>query len=69
MSTIDDIPRSHTLLLFQVHKSGAVVQVKALGIMALIDEGETDWKVIAIDVNDPLASQLNGEFPDLYDLC
>lgn len=22
--------------------------------------GETDWKVIAIDVNDPLASQLNG---------
>lgn len=23
--------------------------------------GETDWKVIAIDVNDPLASQLNSK--------
>ena len=25
----------------------------------MIDEGETDWKVIAIDVNDPLAENLN----------
>jgi len=23
--------------------------------------GETDWKVLAIDVNDSLAQQLNGE--------
>jgi inorganic pyrophosphatase len=30
--------------------------------MALLDEGETDWKVIAIDVNDPLAPKLNGRF-------
>jgi len=27
--------------------------------MALLDEGETDWKVIVIDVNDPLAPRLN----------
>ena len=27
--------------------------------MALLDEGETDWKIIAIDVNDPLAPKLN----------
>jgi len=27
--------------------------------MAMIDEGETDWKLIGIDVNDPLASKLN----------
>lgn len=27
--------------------------------MALIDEEETDWKVIVIDINDPLASKLN----------
>ncbi|KAJ1679103.1 Inorganic pyrophosphatase [Spiromyces aspiralis] len=39
--------------------TGQVKQVKALGIMALIDEGETDWKVIAIDVNDPLAPKIN----------
>ena len=29
--------------------------------MALIDEGETDWKVIAIDINDPLAEKMNGK--------
>lgn len=23
--------------------------------------GETDWKIITIDVNDPLANQMNGE--------
>jgi inorganic pyrophosphatase len=27
--------------------------------MALIDEEETDWKIIVIDVNDPLASKLH----------
>ncbi|KLT40372.1 pyrophosphatase-domain-containing protein [Cutaneotrichosporon oleaginosum] len=39
--------------------TGQVKQVKVLGIMALLDEGETDWKVIVVDVNDPLASRLN----------
>ncbi|KAI9014779.1 inorganic diphosphatase [Gaertneriomyces semiglobifer] len=39
--------------------TGQVKQVKVLGTMALLDEGETDWKVIVIDVNDPLASKLN----------
>jgi inorganic pyrophosphatase len=38
-----------------------VKQVKVLGVMALIDEGETDWKLLAIDVNDPLASKMNGK--------
>lgn len=42
-----------------IHPRGAVVQVKVLGVFAMIDEGETDWKVIAIDVNDPLAENLN----------
>ncbi|SCU90712.1 LADA_0F05974g1_1 [Lachancea dasiensis] len=39
--------------------TGQVKQVKVLGVMALLDEGETDWKVIVIDVNDPLAAKLN----------
>ncbi|KAI8608557.1 inorganic diphosphatase [Chytriomyces sp. MP71] len=43
----------------QVGTVGQVKQVKVLGTMALLDEGETDWKVIVIDVNDPLASKLN----------
>ena len=34
-------------------KVGMVYKVKVLGILALIDDGETDWKVIAINVNDP----------------
>ena len=42
-----------------VAKTGDVKQVKVLGVMALLDEEETDWKVIVIDVNDPLASKLN----------
>ncbi|XP_025241907.1 inorganic pyrophosphatase 2, mitochondrial isoform X4 [Theropithecus gelada] len=39
---------------------GEVVHVKILGILALIDEGETDWKLIAINVNDPEASKFHG---------
>ncbi|KAK9766246.1 Inorganic pyrophosphatase [Basidiobolus ranarum] len=39
--------------------TGQVKQVKILGVMALLDEGETDWKIIAIDINDPLANKLN----------
>ncbi|KAK4628953.1 Inorganic pyrophosphatase [Fulvia fulva] len=42
-----------------VAKVGEVKQVKVLGVMALLDEGETDWKIIVIDVNDPLAPRLN----------
>jgi len=43
----------------QVGYVGQVKQVKVLGIMALLDEGETDWKVIVVDVQDSLASKLN----------
>ncbi|KAJ3333131.1 Inorganic pyrophosphatase [Blyttiomyces sp. JEL0837] len=43
----------------RVGYTGQVKQVKVLGTMALLDEGETDWKVICIDVTDPLASKLN----------
>ena len=30
-----------------------------MGVMALLDEGETDWKVIVVDIRDPLAGKLN----------
>ncbi len=43
----------------RIHASGTVVPVKVLGTLAMIDEGETDWKILAIDVNDPLAPDLN----------
>lgn len=40
-------------------EQGSVVQVKPLGVLAMIDDGEIDWKVIAISTSDPLASELN----------
>jgi len=43
----------------KTHKTGDVIQVKVLGTYAMIDEGETDWKILAIDVNDPDAAKLN----------
>ncbi|KAM6972838.1 inorganic pyrophosphatase 2, mitochondrial [Aplochiton taeniatus] len=39
---------------------GQVIQVKVLGVLAMIDEGETDWKVIAINAQDPDAQILNN---------
>jgi inorganic pyrophosphatase len=36
-----------------------VTKVKVLGCLAMIDDGETDWKVICINVEDPLSQQLN----------
>ncbi|KAJ2725974.1 Inorganic pyrophosphatase [Coemansia sp. Benny D115] len=37
---------------------GAVYRVKVLGLVALIDDGETDWKILAIRSDDPLADKL-----------
>lgn len=48
-------------VLFQVRSSGEVVQVKVLGVLALLDEGETDWKIIAIGVDDPEAQKIHGK--------
>ncbi|KAI8371642.1 inorganic pyrophosphatase [Radiomyces spectabilis] len=37
---------------------GQVKQVKILGILGLLDQGETDWKVIVIDTKDKMASKM-----------
>ena len=39
--------------------AGSVTPVKALGVLAMIDDGELDWKVLAIAESDPLAATLN----------
>ena len=44
----------------RVAKRGDVLEVKVLGLLAMIDDGETDWKVMVIDVNDPQAKDLNN---------
>ena len=40
-------------------KIGEVMKVKPLGVLAMIDEGELDWKVVAISVDDPKAELVN----------
>ena len=43
----------------QIFPTGSVRRVKVLGCLAMIDDGETDWKVLCIDVDDVLAPQLD----------
>lgn len=38
--------------------------MKVLGTLALIDEGETDWKVIVINTDDPDADIYNSRKKD-----
>ncbi|AAS52964.1 AER283Wp [Eremothecium gossypii ATCC 10895] len=42
-----------------VFGTGEVRRVKVLGSLALIDDGELDWKVIVIDCEDPKSAELN----------
>ena len=41
--------------------------MKVLGLLGLIDEGECDWKVLVMNVEDPIAPQINGA--QLVALC
>ena len=36
----------------KIFRSGSVVKVKVLGCLSMIDDGELDWKVIAINAAD-----------------
>ncbi|KAJ9291957.1 hypothetical protein DTO021C3_397 [Paecilomyces variotii] len=42
-----------------VGETGEVKPVKVLGAFAILDEGETDWKVLVVDVRDALAAKVN----------
>lgn len=41
------------------HNIGEVRQVKVLGVLCMIDDGEADWKVVAIDTSDPWADKMH----------
>jgi len=45
---------------------GTVAEVKPLGVLAMIDDGELDWKVVCIATDDELASSYNdiGDVPE-----
>jgi len=38
---------------------GSVTAVKPLGVLSMIDDGELDWKLIAINAKDPHANEIN----------
>lgn len=38
---------------------GLVYQAKILGALALLDDGEADWKVLVIDSQDPMCERIN----------
>ncbi|XP_059313845.1 soluble inorganic pyrophosphatase 6, chloroplastic-like [Lycium ferocissimum] len=40
-------------------KIGQLLKVKPLAALAMIDEGELDWKIVAISLDDPRASLVN----------
>ncbi|XP_043714117.1 soluble inorganic pyrophosphatase 6, chloroplastic-like [Telopea speciosissima] len=40
-------------------KIGEILKVKPLATLAMIDEGELDWKIVAISLDDPKASLVN----------
>ncbi|CAE7791707.1 PPA6 [Symbiodinium sp. CCMP2592] len=39
---------------------GEISKVKVLGALAMIDDGELDWKILAIAADDPMASELEN---------
>lgn len=43
----------------RTHRQGEISRVRVLGALAMVDSGELDWKIVAIDTQDPLASQLH----------
>jgi inorganic pyrophosphatase len=49
-------------------KMGSVMPVKILGALAMLDEGEVDWKILAISTSDPLAEELN-DVADIEKKC
>lgn len=58
---LQSLANAEFLFTLKVLSRGEVIRVKILGILALIDQSETDWKLIAINVNDPEASKFHGK--------
>ncbi|ODV96827.1 hypothetical protein PACTADRAFT_48638 [Pachysolen tannophilus NRRL Y-2460] len=49
----------------QILELGQVKKVKILGSLALIDDGELDWKIVVINVEDEASNNLN-DIEDVY---
>merc|ERR1719335_401023 len=62
----DDDPVDVVEIGSETLAQGTVAAVKPLGALAMIDDGELDWKIIAIKADDPMAAKMNdiGDVPD-----
>jgi len=62
----DDDPIDVVEIGSKALEMGLVTPVKTLGVLAMIDDGELDWKVLAVQVDDPLAKEYNDidDVPD-----
>jgi inorganic pyrophosphatase len=56
----DDDPLDAIEIGSRQFKCGQVIEVKVLCILGMIDEGQTDWKVIVINTKDPIAKYLDN---------
>ena len=52
----DDDPLDAVEVGYRAMAVGDVAPVKVLGVLAMIDGGETDWKVLVVREDDPLAA-------------
>jgi len=52
----DNDPLDAVELGYRAMPSGSVAPVKVLGVLAMIDDGETDWKLLVLRADDPLAA-------------
>lgn len=52
----------------EVVSTGSVKTVKILGSLALVDDGELDWKVIVVNVDDALANEV-FDIHDVFVKC
>lgn len=64
----DNDPLDVCLLSRAVLPTGTVRQVRPLGILALIDSDETDWKVLAVDISDQDLSSALHDIDDVEEV-
>jgi inorganic pyrophosphatase len=56
----DDDPVDALEISGAARATGAVLPVKVVGALALVDDGELDWKILTLAAEDERASRING---------
>jgi inorganic pyrophosphatase len=49
----------HDFAYIIIYYISRAAQVKVLGVLAMVDDGELDWKVVTVRTQDELAPKLN----------